>query len=231
VLLVVIGVLTKWLWKPLPTEQLQESPKVWARIMLHVFGGGALSAVATGALYGGCGYFAHRCWPSAFCEAAWKGPPWILVSGLAATPAAVLLWHWRTVQRSEELQRGAIGGRAQRFAEGVKLLSSADEDGQVAGVYTVFAIAEEDPQVYGAVAIETLSGFIRRLSPTDPHAPRQPDELEPNVKPPVESAFCCAWFDDADLTGADLTGASYDKKTLFPSGFVKEGKGMKLSED
>jgi uncharacterized protein YjbI with pentapeptide repeats len=55
-------------------------------------------------VYGGCGVFVHRWWESRFCGAIWTNPPWALVSGLAAVPALVLLWEWRTVQRGSELR-------------------------------------------------------------------------------------------------------------------------------
>lgn len=190
------------LWRPIPDDELQSSPAVWRRILNHVLGGGGLAALLVSALYGSCGWFGATCWKGGFCEAAWKGPPWILVSGLAAAPAAILLWHWRTVQRATDQkhkerelaraerdeQASKAGALAQRFAEGAKLLSEQSQTSRLAGVHVLSDVAEREPS-YGEVVVDTLCSFIEQSSYYDERVVEEPDESADDASASAEAAF------------------------------------------
>lgn len=88
---------------PPPPPDLHDSGFVKKQILVRILAGLGLSLALIVGLYGSCALFVHVFGWSRFCETAWTSPPWALVSGVAAVPALVLLWEWRTVQRGKEL--------------------------------------------------------------------------------------------------------------------------------
>lgn len=212
-------------WHPVADEQLHDSKHVWSRILPHVFVGGAVALGLLTVLYGGCGVFAHCCWESQFCGAAWKSPPWALVSGVAVAPALILLWHWRTVQRGKdqqqrdreldqherELKQQDQVALSSRFADAVRLLSG-DGFNPLGGVYALEQVAIDAPEVYRSVVVKTLCAYVRSES--------SPGGLSEDVYQAVLAATRVrdTWelldFSGASLGGANFAGADL-RYTLF----------------
>jgi uncharacterized protein YjbI with pentapeptide repeats len=73
--------------------------KTGAPILLFAALGLALSAVVLFA-------FQHFCRGSAadLCTMTRTNPPWLLVTGIAAAPSALLTWYWRTAHQKEEMR-------------------------------------------------------------------------------------------------------------------------------
>ncbi len=68
-------------------------------------------------------------WPRAsgtVCEAVAKSPPWTLLTSLAAAPALVVTWWWRTVHKDQD-----IGQKAQDLQQAEARLRQAEQSFQL----------------------------------------------------------------------------------------------------
>lgn len=65
----------------------------------------AASALGLSCVLGAMASYHRWCGPndSGICLLAKESPPWVLLAGLAAAPAVLLTWYWRTTQRRREL--------------------------------------------------------------------------------------------------------------------------------
>lgn len=97
------------------------------------------------------------------CRAVQTSPPWLLVTGLAAAPSALLTWYWRTDHKKRDLQNAAnthqLERRAkisERFAKAVELLAEA----RAGAIYALEQIARESPEDHWPV-MQTLAAFAR----------------------------------------------------------------------
>jgi hypothetical protein len=120
--------------------------------------------VAVGVLLVGiavCGY-AARCWgsPSGECEALRGSPPWTLLTALAATPAALLTWYWRTDHKVREIDAAKSQELTARFVAAVELLTKMP----IGGIFALERIARDSPADHWA-AMETLAAHLRGLAP------------------------------------------------------------------
>lgn len=138
-------------------------------------------------------------------------PPWLLVTGVAATPSALLTWYWRTdhkkrdllaAERSHELDKRAK--ISERFAKAIELLAQ----GRAGAIYALEQIARESPRDHWAV-MKTLAEFARRAMipgqgfmqlPLSVEAARAIGRREAANDPPGA---------EIDLTNADLQGGDF----------------------
>jgi hypothetical protein len=104
-------------------------------------------------------------------------PPWLLLSGVAAAPAFLLTWYWRTVHKQAEIQKGLADvekGQAdlklavdsqltQRFVEAIELLGHENAEVRLGGIYALERLAADSERDHWTI-IETLAAFVRGLS-------------------------------------------------------------------
>jgi hypothetical protein len=83
-------------------------------------------------------------------DAATKSPPWTLLTSLAAAPALLLTWFWRTVQKDKdvaqkehELAIGKREERSNRFFESIKLLADNHVQIQLGAIYSLESLATD----------------------------------------------------------------------------------------
>ena len=102
-----------------------------------------------------------------YCCAVQKNPPWILISGVAAAPALVLTWWWRTQQKDTDIAHKEAdialakrGERSERFLEAVKLLWSDSAAVRLGGVYSLESLARESHADLPRI-LDTLCAFVR----------------------------------------------------------------------
>ena len=147
---------------------------IWLGVVCSaVLGLGIVAAV----IYG----FGELCTNSlVICKGAEKSPPWTLLSGVAAAPALLLTWYWRTKHRTEELkQRGEqlkqrdeeLKHRTkelsitedrqtgERYARAVELLGSDKANVRLGGVYALEKLAKSEEH-HGS-CLKTLSAYFR----------------------------------------------------------------------
>ncbi len=105
--------------------------------------------------------YASRCWgnPSGECEALRSSPPWSLLTALAAAPAAILTWYWRTDLKKRDVRLARSQELNARFASAVTLL----ESGSAGAIYALEGIARDSRTHHWAVA-ETLAAAVRGWS-------------------------------------------------------------------
>lgn len=109
------------------------------------------------------------------CKDISKSPPWLLLSGLTASPSVLLTWYWRdkkrrTDERNAEVthelaKQMAFSGRYTKAAE---LLAHADEMTRINGLESLWDIAIQSSAHRAAVS-RTFAAFVRtrsRQSPT-----------------------------------------------------------------
>lgn len=203
-------------------EPLHEPKHVRKHIRIWVLVGAGLAILTTAILYGGCALFAHFCWSARFCEALWNRPPWTLISGVAAAPALVLLWYWRTVSRGTEIHLKDQEVLSARFADAVPLL---EQRGIAAfgGLYSLQRVALDSPNTYAPVVMETLSTFIRhfRAMPERDRGDDDPNRIPTTVQSALlilvrlnQQSSSNLDLRDLDLTGAQLRGLNLDKVLL-----------------
>ncbi len=71
----------------------------WSIVIASLLGGG----LAVDALLK-FDAFCSEDWSDVLCSYAHQGPPWILISALAAVPAVLVTWYWRATHRILELE-------------------------------------------------------------------------------------------------------------------------------
>jgi hypothetical protein len=210
-----------------PRPQLNDLSWVTRRIWCRVGLGALLSCATTVVLYGSCSfYWAYANRKAKFCVSAWTDPPWALISGLAAAPALILLWQWKTTQRGQELELMRQAQTASRFLDGMKLLSESKEPSLLGGLFALEQVAR-DFNDYQPTVVHTLCAFIRRTwprhcsrdrhhGPSDQGPDRQVDMvLQSAMKvlgrlgPPNDDS---EWdLREVDLTGLDLRNAKLQR--------------------
>jgi len=139
-------------------------------------------------------------WPRAIggvCWAVTDKPPWTLLTSVAAAPALVLTWWWRTVHKDQDLANKQheieLAKReewAKRFAVAVSLIADDKKiDAKVGGIYLLESLAS-DSERHRSVVIDTLCAFVRNHAirdnrahnndedPDDPDGPRAPADIE-----------------------------------------------------
>jgi uncharacterized protein YjbI with pentapeptide repeats len=109
--------------------------------------------------------YAWRCWGngSGECEAIRKSPPWTILTALAASPAVLLTWYWRTEQKERDIDQARAEEINSRFAKAVELLG----DGHGGAVYALEGVARDAPDQYHGVVYETLATAVRGWSPSE----------------------------------------------------------------
>ena len=167
------------------------------------------------------------------CALVRGSPPWLLISGLAAAPAVLLTWYWRTVQRERdlvhrsdelshreteikhreaELTSAAQSAALTRLTEATERCESEKLLVRNLGLHVIREVAQREPSLLWP-AIETLGAFIHRRAPV----PVQPelDGIPEAPAPEVQTALTllgklgCNGLDlsETDLVLAKLDGA------------------------
>ncbi len=116
-----------------PSGPLARNHGHW--IIFAACGGLVLSASLMALVALACGYW----WDKKFWIGAAANPPWVLFTGVAAAPAVLLTWYWRTIQRTWELSLQ----HAQRVHDEAQL-QHALETAQVAARTAAFAAFQRD---------------------------------------------------------------------------------------
>jgi uncharacterized protein YjbI with pentapeptide repeats len=117
-------------------------------------------------------YIEHHCsvpQPLGLCEVLIKSPPWAFLTGVAAAPAVLLTWYWRTTQKNEEIALGKAQEslakrqeRSTRFVEAVKLLAEGDKlEARLGAVYSLESLVRDSAEEHARV-VETLCAFVRQ---------------------------------------------------------------------
>ena len=123
-------------------------------------------------------------WPErSVCGPIRSSPPWLLLSTLAASPAALLTWYWRTRHKERDLALAHDEQATARFVSAVQLLAKeADPVAVIGGIYALERVARDSPWDRGAI-IETLAALVRKRWPD-----RNDEALseESYVDPPAE---------------------------------------------
>jgi len=146
--------------------------QVIRRVLFAMLGGLAL---AVGAVW----LYLVACPPeSKVCEPLRTSPPWALLSALAAMPAVLLTWIWRTAHKEQDLELAQASLANERFVAAVGLLNSKEIDAQLGGIYALEGIARDSPVDAGPVT-ELLAAFVRRQV-----IQGEPDEHNPYDEPP-----------------------------------------------
>lgn len=131
---------------------------------------------------------------------------WTAVSGVAAAPALLLTWYWKTAHRRQDLQiaRGnyvlAIRANAnERFAKAVELLSSEQVSARLGALYALEQLGADAADLYYATVVETISAYVRDRCPrltgrteeerTRPESTHRPSRRVPrDLRGPYERA-------------------------------------------
>lgn len=105
--------------------------------------------------------YASRCWGSRSgeCEALRGSPPWSLLTAIAAAPAAILTWYWRTDLKKRDVRLARSQEVNARFASAVTLL----ESGSAGAIYALEGLAKDSRTHHWAV-METLAAAVRGWS-------------------------------------------------------------------
>lgn len=101
------------------------------------------------------------------CKPIQSSPPWTLLSALAAAPAVLLTWFWRTAHKEEDIrvanentriaQEQQITGR---YVGAAELLNSDGVPARLGGIYALEHIVR-DSHAYYPTVVKTLSAFVR----------------------------------------------------------------------
>jgi hypothetical protein len=177
------------------------------------------------------------------CGMARSSPPWLFVTGIAAAPAAVLTWYWRTAHRKRDLahreaeQRTREREIAHTLAEAesaqfekanaelracLPMLTRVDAEAHLA-LGSIARIGERVPGLSRA-AIETLTGFLRHSEVLSAAAQREHPSLRQRA---VGIALALRRMDpglpldlrDANLTRLDLRGTDFSRADLRGADF------------
>jgi uncharacterized protein YjbI with pentapeptide repeats len=116
-----------------------------------------------------------------YCCAVQRNPPWLLISGIAAAPALILTWWWRTRHKDKEIEQKTADisaakrdERSRRFAEALRLLAEEQSLLCIGGLYSLESLANESPEDLFRV-IETICTLVRT---SDPPSDEQDATLE-----------------------------------------------------
>jgi hypothetical protein len=123
------------------------------------------------------------------CTAIGESPPWTLLSAIAAAPALLLTWYWRTVHKEQEIATETSRLELDRFVRAVELLAEEKNEARLGGIYALERIARDpatSPQDAGVVT-SILCAFIRQYAAVtdtsedpDPYAHREANYDEPS---------------------------------------------------
>lgn len=198
--------------QPAREEALHDSAYVKVQICFRVFLGAVLAAVVLGALFYLLG--------SDLQSAVERSPPWALISGVAAAPALIMLWRWRTVQRAKdqqqkerELAHQAQVAMSSRFADAVRLLSGENFN-SLGGVYALERVAHDAPDTYRSVVVKTLCAYVR----SKPAAGQLSEDVYQSL---LAATRIRDKWEPLDFTGAFLEGADFTKVDLHYTRFSK----------
>ncbi len=115
-------------------------------------------------------------WPRSagtVCKAIVDSPPWTLLTSLAAAPALVLTWWWRTVHKDKDIGQKQIEldlakreERSRRFVESVRLLADKEKEARLGAIYSLESLASDSLEERQRV-VETLCAFLREHGQSD----------------------------------------------------------------
>lgn len=132
-----------------------------------------LAALLLGVVFVALLAVTYRCacpWPrevGTVCRAVIDSPPWALLTSVAATPALVLTWWWRTVHKDQDIRHKQVEldiakreERSKRFVEAVRLLADGKLQARLGAVYSLESLALDAVEERARV-VETLCAFVR----------------------------------------------------------------------
>lgn len=113
-------------------------------------------------------------WPQYVCKPmATQGPPWTLLSALAAVPPVLLTWYWRTRHRAKEVDTAEARSLTDRYQGAVMLLADERQAARLGAIYALERIAIDSAKDLPTVC-STLCAFVRfggdTLTKTDAEA-------------------------------------------------------------
>jgi hypothetical protein len=146
-----------------------------------------------------------------YCCAIQRNPPWILVSGIAAAPALVLTWWWRTQHKDKDIEHKeadiAFAKREEwsnRYTDTVRLLAQSDPVSRYGAIYSLELLASESAEDAARV-VSTMAAFLRstRPAPSENRTAESHEALAAVVR--IESHFEHGTaVPQLDLSGATL---------------------------
>jgi hypothetical protein len=205
-------------------DRLSREEVIWRVVGAVLIGFG----LAAGALW----LYLTKCPPDdKVCEPLRTSPPWALLSALAAMPAILLTWVWRTAHKEQDLEIAQASLANERFVAAVGLLNSKEIDARLGGIYALEGIARDSPIDAGPVT-ELLAAFVRRHT-AKPEQEEDDDFEEPYLALAPQTALTVLGrlplagreqtpidLSDADLAGAKITG-NFDGANFDGSWFTR----------
>jgi hypothetical protein len=127
---------------------------------------GAMAAIGFwSVMIGSCIDDTSGWWFRYICSPMKDQPPWTMLTGLAAGPALLLTWYWKTKQRFREIQVSEYQEVTSRFARAVELLGSDNLAQTLGGIYALGRLAE-DSKRERTIVFGTLCAYVRSMPST-----------------------------------------------------------------
>ena len=112
-----------------------------------------------------------------------KSRPWTLITGIAATPALILMWHWRENNKRADIHIEQESLFTSRFTTAINLLGNKKMEIRLGGIYALSRLSRDSKKDYRSV-METLSAFVRKkctLSSIRYNPPSSPNRYPGNT--------------------------------------------------
>ena len=124
-----------------------------------------------------------------FCKSMLGHPPWFLLSGIAATPVAILTWIWRKEAKDEDQRIKRLRLFTERYQNYATQLTNPRHEVQLGAIYGLGSLAGEDESGESKVSVGALLCTFLKSADRDPAediadgTPAPPDAVGPVMEP------------------------------------------------